>query len=249
VIGPRIVSIAGVRSSVDGLSRVEAQLIAAHEAVAQGDAIMAPYEPALLASLPRDPSTIITVLDIAEMARGVEHDGIQRYGWARMRSFGPLTVARLIPLELGLGLRLLRSGIAGMGLMLVAAELRHVADQRFKAAALHWQISDFLVATGNADWLSGYIHVARSYGLHAGLCSDDVGRALQLVDGLHGCDFVIAPLSVAGFRMKPDQSACETIIRRRKVDLVPHLGSLCSLDPEDCAYAQSLGLDRFVVDA
>jgi len=242
-------SIAGVRFPVDSLSRVEAQLIAAHEAVAQDDAILAPYEPTLLASLPHDPNTIITVLDIAEMARGLEHDGIQRYGWARMRSLGPLTVARLIPLEIRLGLRLLGSGTAGMGLMLVAAELRHVADQRFRAAALHWQISDFLVATGNVDWLSGYISVARSYGLHAGLCCNDVGRALQLVDGVHSCDFVIAPLSAAGFRMKPDQSACEIIIRRRKVDLIPHLGSLSSFDPEDRAYAQALGLDRFVVDA
>jgi len=245
----RIVSIADVRSEVDGLSSVEAQLIAAYEAVAQGDAILAPYEPALLASLPRDPDTIVTVLDIAKTARGLEHDGIPGYGWARIRSLGPFTVARLLPMGLRLGLRVLSSGIAGLGLMLMAAELCHIADQGFRAAALHWQISDFLVATGNRRWLSSYIGVARRYGLSVGLYSNDVGRAIQLADELRGFDFVIAPLSAAGFRMTPDQSACEAIIRRRRADLIPHLGSLSALDPADRAYAQSLGLNRFVVDA
>jgi len=243
------VSIAGVRSTADGLSPIEAQLIAAHEAVAQGDAILAPYEPALLASLPRDPGTIITVLDITDTARRLERDGITRYGLARLRCLGPLTVARLLPTGLRLGPQLLRSGVAGLGLMLAAAELRHVADNGFRSAALHWQISDFLVATGNRRWLSGYVSVARRYGLQAGLCSNDVGRALQLADELRGFDFVIAPLSAAGFRMRPDQSTCEAIIRRRKTELIPHLGSLSTVDPADRAHAQGLGLTRFVVDA
>jgi hypothetical protein len=242
-------SIAGVPANVNGLSRVEAQLIAAHEAVAQGDGILAPYEPALLASLPRDPSTIITVLDIAETARSLEHDGIPRYGWARIRSLGPLTITRLLPMELRLGLQLLGARIAGLGLMLVATELRHVADHGFRAAALHWQISDFLVATGNLGWLRGYISLARRCGLRSGLWSNDVGRALQLADELRGFDFVIAPLSAAGFRMTPNQSACEAIIRRRRVELIPDLGSLNTFDPADYVYAQGLGLDRFLVDA
>lgn len=245
----RMVSIAGVRSAVDGLSRVEAQLIAAHEAVAGGDAILAPYEPALLASLPRDPGTIITILDVAETARGLEHDGIRRYGWARIRSLGPLTVARLSPVGLRLGLQLWWSGIAGLGLMLVAAQLCHVADHGFRLAALHWHISDFLVATGNQEWLSEYIKVAHRFGVRAGLCSNDVGRALQLADRLRGFEFVIAPLSAAGFRMAPDQSACEATIRRRRAEVIPHLGSLSTFDPADRAYAERLGLTRYVVDA
>jgi hypothetical protein len=234
---------------VDGLSRVEAQLITAHEAVAEGDAVLAPYQPALLASLPPDSNTIISVFDLAETARGLEHDGILRYGWARVRSLGPLTIARLIPMGLKLGMHLFGSGIAGMSLMLLASELRYVADQRFSAVALHWQISDFLIATRNVEWISGYVNVARKYGLGAGLCSNDVGRALQILDKVRGCDFVIAPISAAGFQMKPDKSACESIIRRRRVELIPHLGSLSTLDPDDRAYAVGLGLDRFVVDA
>jgi hypothetical protein len=248
VSASRIVSIGGVRSAVDGLSSVEAQLIAAHEAVARGDAILAPYRPALLASLPRDPVTIITVLDIAEAARSLEQEGVARYSWARARSLGPLTVARLLPTGLRLGSQMLGSGIAGLGLMLVAAELRHVADHGFRAAALHWQLSDFLVATGDRGWLARYVSVARGYGLRAGLCSNDVGRALQLAGELRDFDFVIAPLSAAGFRMTPHQSACEAIIRRRRAEVIPHLGSLSTFDPADLAYAQGLGLDRFVVD-
>jgi hypothetical protein len=133
--------------------------------------------------------------------------------------------------------------------MLVATELRHVADHGFRAAALHWQISDFLVATGNLGWLRGYISLARRCGLRSGLWSNDVGRALQLADELRGFDFVIAPLSAAGFRMTPNQSACEAIIRRRRAELIPDLGSLNTFDPADYVYAQGLGLDRFLVDA
>jgi hypothetical protein len=248
VSASRIVSIEGVRSAVDGLSAVEVQLIAAHEAAARGDAILVPYKPALLASLPRDPVTIITVLDIAETARDLERGGILRYGWMRIRSLGFLTAARVLPTGVQLGLQLSRLGIAGLGLMVGAAELRHAADLGFRAAALHWQISDFLVATGDRGWLSRYVGVARGYGLRAGLCSNDVGRALQLAGELRGLDFVIAPLSAAGFRMTPHQSACEAIIRRRMAELIPHLGSLSTFDPADLEYAQGLGLDRFVVD-
>jgi hypothetical protein len=245
----QIVSVASATRTVEGLSLTDVRLIAAHEATARGDTILAPYEPALLASLPRDPDTIVTVLDIAETARGLEHGGIPRYGWARVRSLGPLTVARLLPTGLRLGPHLSRSGIAGLGLMLVAAELRHVADQGLRAAALHWQLSDFLVAAGDPGWLSSYISLARGYGLRTGLCSNDVGRALQLAGELRGLDFVIAPLSAAGFRMTPDRSACEAAIRRRRAEVLPHLGSLSTLDPADRAYAEGLGLTRFVVDA
>ncbi len=242
-------SIASVRSRVDGLSSVEAQLIAAHEAVALGDAILAPYGPALLTSLPRDPGTIITVLDVAETARGLEHDGIPRYAWARLRSLGPLTMTRLVSTGFRFGPKLLCSGIAGLGLMLVAAELRHVADHGFRAVALHWQISDFLVATSNRWWLSGYIGLARRYGLNVGLYSNDVGRALRVAEELRGFDFVIAPISAAGFRMTPNQSVCEAIIRRRITELIPHLGSLSTFDSTERAYAQGFGLNRFIVDA
>ncbi len=244
----QIVSVGSV-GSVEGLSVTDVRLIAACEAAARGDTILTPYEPALLASLPRDPETIVTVLDIAETARGLEHSGIPRYGWARARSLGPITVARLLPTGLRLAPHLSRWGIAGLGLMLVAAELRHIADHGFRAAALHWQLSDFLVAASNPGWLSRYISVAHGYGLRAGLCSNDVGRALQLADEIRGLDFIIAPLSAAGFRMTPDRSACEAAIRGRRAEVLPHLGSLSTLDPEDRAYAEDLGLNRFVVDA
>ncbi len=245
----QIVSVASAVRSVEGLSMTDVRLIAAHEAAAQGSAILAPYEPTLLASLPRDPETIVTVLDLAETARDLEHDGMPRYGWARARSLGPLTLARLLPIGFRLGLQLLQFGTAGLGLMLVAAELRHVTDQGFRAAALHWQLSDFLVATGDPAWLYRYISLARMYGLRVGLCSNDVGRALQLAEQLRGLDFVIAPLSAAGFRMTPDRGTCEAAIRRRTAELLPHLGSLSALDPRDRAYAEDLGLSRFVVDA
>lgn len=245
----QIVSIAGVTRSVDGLSLAEIRLIAAHEAVAQGNGVLAPYEPALLALLPRDPETIVTVLDIAETARSLEYSGALRYAWVRARGLGPLTMARLLPTGLRLAPHLLRLGIAGRGLFLVAAELRHVADRGFRMAALHWQLADFLVATGDSGWLSQYVGVARRYGLRAGLCSHDVLRALQLAERLRGLEFVIAPLSASGFMMTPDREACEVAIRRRRVDVLPHLGSLSALDPKDCEYAESLGLTRFVVDS
>lgn len=245
----QIVSIAGAARLVEGLSLTEVRLIAAHEAAAQGNGVLAPYEPALLALLPRDPETIVTVLDIAEAARSLEHSGILRYAWARARGLGPLTVARLLPTGIRLGPQLLRLGIAGRGLMLVAVELRHVADRGFRAAALHWQLSDFLVAAGDSGWLSRYIGLARSYGLRPGLCSHDVRRALQVAEQLRGLEFVIAPLSAAGFRMTPDRETCEAAIRRRRADVLPHLGSLSALDPKDREYAEGLGLTRFVVDA
>lgn len=47
-------------------------------------------------------------------------------------------------------------GLAGLGLMLVAAELRHVADHGFGVATLRWQLSDFLVAKDQTDWFSGF---------------------------------------------------------------------------------------------
>jgi len=245
----QVVSIASVTRPFDGLSLTEVRLIAAHEAVAQRHGVLAPYEPALLGLLPRDPETIITVLDIAETARDLEYHGILRYAWARARGLGRLTVARLLPTGVRLGPQLLRLGTAGWGLMLVAAELRHVADRGFKVAALHWQLADFLVAAGDSGWLSHYIHVARSYGLRPGLCSHDVRRALQLAEQLSGLEFVIAPLSAAGFRMTPDREACEAAIRRRRADVLPHLGSLSALDPKDREYAEGLGLTCFVVDA
>ncbi len=139
--------------------------------------------------------------------------------------------------------------MAGLGLMLVAVELRHVADHGFRAAALDWQLSDFMVSVGDPWWLSRYIALTRGYGLRAGLCSNDVGRVLRLASELRGLDFVIAPLSAAGFRMTPDRSTCEGAIRRRRIELFPHLGSLSAVDPEDRAYAESLGLTRVVVDA
>lgn len=240
---------ASAAPSVEGLSLTDVRLIATYEAAARGDAILAPYEPALLACLPRNPETIVTVLDIAETSRGLEHGGIPRYGWTRARSLGPLTMARLLPTGLRLAPQLWRSGIAGLGLMLVAAELRHIVDQGFRAAALHWQLSDFLVAAGDPGWLSRYIRVARGYGLRAGLCSNDVGRVLRLAGQLRGLDFVIAPLSAAGFRMTPDRSACEAAIGQRRTEVLPHLGSLRTIDPTDRAYAEGLGLTRFVVDA
>jgi hypothetical protein len=79
---------------------------------------------------------------------------------------------------------------------------------------LRWLISGFLVGAGNHEWLSGYIDVARRYGLRAGLCFNDISRALQITDELRGLDFVIAPISATGFRMTPDQSTCEAIILR-----------------------------------
>lgn len=245
----QVVSIASVTRPFDGLSLTEVRLIAAHEAVAQRHGVLAPYEPALLGLLPRDPETIITVLDIAETARNLEYHGILRYAWVRARGLGPLTVTRLLPTGLRLGPEVLRLGIAGRGLLLVAAELRHVADRGFGMAALDWQLADFLVATGDARWLSHYAGVARRYGLRAGLCSHDLRRALQLAERTRGLEFVIAPLSASGFRMTPNREACEAAVRQRRVDVLPHLGSLGTLDPKDCEYAESLGLTRFVVDS
>lgn len=245
----QIVALASAGGSGEGLSLTDTRLIAAHEATARGDAILAPYDPALLASLPRSPETIVTVLDIAETARGLEQAGIPRYGWARARSLGPLTMARLLPAGLRLGPQLPRSGIAGLGLVLVAAELRHAADLGFAATTLHWQLSDFLVANEHAAWLSRYAGLARGYGLRAGLCTNDIGRALRIAGGLRGLDFIIAPLSAAGFRMTPDRSTCEAAIRERTLEVIPHLGPLDSLDPDDRTYAESLGLARYVVDA
>jgi hypothetical protein len=245
----QIVSIASANRSVEGLSLIEVRLIAAHVAAAQGNGILAPSEPTILALLPRDPETIVTVLDLAETARDLEHAGIWRHGWARTRSIGPLTLARLIPTGFRLGPQLLRSGNAGLGLMIAAAELRYVADRGFRAAALHWQLSDFLVAAGDSGWLSRYIGLARSYGLRPGLCSHDVRRALLLAEQFSGLDFIIAPLSAAGFRMTPDRETCEAVLRQRRVDVLPHLGSVTTLDPKDCEYAESLGLTRFVVDS
>jgi hypothetical protein len=243
-----IVSIAGTARSFESLSLIEVKLIAAHEAAAQGNSILAPSAPPLLALVPHDPETIVTVFDLAETARELDRDGIFRYSWARARSMGFLTLARLLPIGFRLVPQLRGLGIAGLGLMLAAAELRHVADRGFRAVALHWQLSDFLVATGDSGWLYRYIGLARSYGLRAGMCSHDVRRALQLAEQLSGLDFVIAPLSAAGFRMTPDREGCEAVIKRRRVDVLPHLGSLNTIDPKDCAYAESLGLTRFVVD-
>jgi hypothetical protein len=225
------------------------RLIAARKAATQGDGVLAPYEPALLELLPRDHETIVTVLDIAETARNLEQRGILRYAWSRGLSLGPFTLARLLPTGLRLGLQLLRLGIAGWGLLLVAAELRQIADRGFRNVALHWQLSDFLVATGDSAWLSRYIGIARSYGLGPGLCSHDLRRAFHLVEQCGGLDFVIAPLSASGFRMTPNREACEVAIRRRRVDVLPHLGSLTALDPKDRDYAETLGFTRFVVDS
>jgi len=244
----RIVSVAGSGRISAALSPTDAQLIAAHEAAAGGDAILVPSDPALLASLPRHAETIVTVLDIGRTARDLERAGIARYGLRRARSLGPLTMARLLPTGLALGPLLSRSGIAGLGLVLVAAELQHAADLGIGAAALHWQLSDFLIANGQSPWLSRYIALARRCGLRTGLCANDMGRALRLAGGLRGLDFIVAPLSAAGFGMTPDRSTCETLIRDRALDLIPHLGPLESLDPDDRAYAESLGLTRFVVD-
>ncbi len=245
----QIVSIAGASRTVDGLSSVDIRLIAAHEAVAQGSGILTPYEPVLLGLLPRGSEIIVTVLDIAETARTLEHSGVLRYAWTRARGLGPRTLARLLPTGLRLGTQVLRLGIAGRGLFLVSAELRHIADRGFRMAALHWQLADFLVATGDSGWLSHYVAVARRYGLRAGLYSHDVRRALQLAERLRGLEFVIAPLSASGFMMTPDREACEVAVRQRRVDVLPHLGSLSTLDPKDCEYAESLGLTRFVVDS
>ena len=245
----QISAVAGASSSGAGLSRTDAWLIAAHEAAARGDTILAPYDPTLLTSLPQDTETMVTVLDIAETARGLEQAGIPRYGWARARSLGPRTMARLLPAGLRLGPQLPRSGIAGLGLALVAAELRHAADLGIGTTALHWQLTDFLVANEQAAWLSRYVGLARGYGLRAGLCTNDIGRALLIAGELRGLDFIIAPLSAAGFRMTPDRSTCEAAIRQRSLEVIPHLGPLDDLDPDDHAYAESLGLARYVVDA
>ncbi len=245
----RIVSVASAARSVEGLTLTDVRLIDALEAAAAGDAILVPYDPCLLARLPRDCDLMVTVLDILEIARGLEQSGILRYGWRRSWTLGPLTLGRLVPTEARLCPRALRSGIAGVGLMLAAAELRHAADYGVAAATLHWQLSDFLIANNEYEWLSVFFALARRYGLRVGICSNDVGRALQLADELHGLDFVIAPLSAAGFRMTPDRSTCEVAIRRRRVEVLPHLGSLRALDQEDRAYAERLGLTRLVVDA
>ncbi len=248
MITKRIVSLVGSGRSVEGLSQTEVRLITAYEAVCQGNGILAPYEPRLLELLPRDPETIVMVLDIAEAARNLEYDKF-RYVWTRLRGLGPLTVARLLPTGVRLGVQLLRLGVAGRALLLVAAELRHISDHGFKLATLHWQIADFLVATGNSGWLSRYVAVARCFGLRAGLCSNDLTRALELTERLSGLDFVIAPLSAVGFRMTPNQEVCEAAIRRRRADVFPHLGSLSTLDLKDRDYVEGLGLTRFVVDA
>ncbi len=245
----QIVSIAGATGQVDGLSSAEIRLIAAHEAVAQGNGVLAPYDPVLLELLPRDPETIVTVLDIADTARNMEGNGVLRYAWARARGLGPLTMARLLPTGLRLTPKMLRLGIAGRALILVASELRHLADRGVKMAALHWHLADFLAATGDSEWLSHYIAVARRFNLRAGLCSHDMLRALQLAERLSGLEFVIAPISASGFMMIPDRDTCEVAIRRRRVDVFPHLGALGALDHEDCEYAASLGLRRFVVDS
>ena len=49
--------------------------------------------------------------------------------------------------------------------------------------------------------------------------------------------------------MTPDQATCDGAIRQRTVDVIPHLGRIRAQDPNDRAYAESLGLTRFVVDA
>jgi hypothetical protein len=241
-----VVSLAN--SHAEGLTPAEVRLIAALEADARGDPVLAPYQPGLLKSLPRHPETIVTVLHLSETARDLQRQGMVRYAWTRARSLGFLSLIRLLLTGIRIVPEAIRMGMGGLGLMVAAAEMCHIASLGFNAVALHWELSDFVAATSNWNWLSRYIGLGRRYGLSVGLCSNDLRRVLNLAGRLPGLDFVIGPLSASGFRMTPDKEACEAAICRRTIEVIPHLGAKSTLDPRDREYAEDLGLTRIVVE-
>ena len=189
-------------------------------------AVTGVYRPELIAALgelrhefefavyPLVPNAPAYVRDLADLGMaGAALKRLRRLppgGWLRLAAYGLAHVRGVLAQDFG----------AMLGVM-IQMELPAFAPFRPPLVFLHAQMTDLLLACGNAAGLRAFADLARRSGAEPGLATRNFGHLVSKL-GEWGMDIsiVAAPFNPRGYRMRPSREACEVLLAQERMTVV-----------------------------
>jgi hypothetical protein len=156
------------------------------------------------------------VPNVAGYVREATDHGMFGAGWRRLRRMNPLSCGRLFLRGLLNARGVLRRDFPTLLTLLLELEMANFRRSRPQAVFLHPQITDLLLAMGNAVALVRALdRLRRGFGALPGLATNNLGSLLPWLQ-THGLEAacVLAPLHPLGYGMRPSQAVCEDSLRR-----------------------------------
>ncbi len=220
------------------------------------DAVMGTYRPELLGALrqlrrefdfevyPVVPNAPAYVRDLADLGMmGAALKRLRRLppaGWLRLAAYGLRNVRGLLAQD-----------FAGMLGVMVLMELPIFSPFQPRVIFLHAQMTDLMLACGNAAGFRAFADLVRDYGAEPGLETRNFGHLVaKLGEWMVDVPVIAAPFNLRGYGMRPSQAACEALLDQERTTVAAKdvLASGAVTGSEAAEYVRMHSLSSMVLE-